>query len=86
MNVYQADLNGNNVKALTSFKGEPVRFLSISKNGTMAFGYAGELYTLNAKGKPNKLKVSIVHDNNEPDILKLNFRSGMNSVAIDPSG
>ena len=86
MNVYQADLNGNNVKALTSFKGEPVRFLSISKNGTMAFGYAGELYTLNAKGKPNKLKVSIVHDNNEPDMLKLNFRSGMNSVAIDPSG
>lgn len=86
MNVYQANLDGSNVKAITSFKGDPVRFLSISNNGTMAFAYDGALYTLAPNAKPVKLKVEIEHDNNEIESLKLNFRSSMRSAAVSPDG
>ena len=33
------------VKAVSSFKTHPVRFLSISGNGTLCYGYDGEIYT-----------------------------------------
>nr|MDE5608471.1 peptidase S41 [Muribaculaceae bacterium] len=44
-NVYSAPLSDlNSVKALTNFKTHPVRFLSASKTGRLAFAYDGEIY------------------------------------------
>lgn len=87
MNVYEANLDGSNVKALTAFKGEPIRFLSISHTGVMAFGYAGELYTLNSNGgTPEKLSITINHDNDHLATEKLNFRSGLTSTAVSLDG
>lgn len=36
--------------AVTKFKTHPVRFLSRGANGTLAFGYDGEIYTMSDKG------------------------------------
>src|SRR5581483_1764325 len=46
---------------VTSFEKHPVRFLSIARNGTLAFGFNGEVYTLPAgSASPSKVPISIV--------------------------
>ena len=60
LNVYKASAaNPADAKAITSFKKHPVRFLSRANNGTIAFTYDGEIYTLAAVdgAKPSKVKV-----------------------------
>lgn len=88
MNVYKTSLQGGETtaEAVTKFAGEPVRFLSMSDKGTLAFGYAGEIYTLQPEGKPKKLNVSISNDLDDSASFRLNFRSGMSSPAISPDG
>ena len=84
-NVYEAAVNdAENVTALTSFKKHPVRFLSRAGNGTLCFGYNGEIYTLADGGKPEKVRISIVNDNiNHPSMLRL---GSVNEMAFSDDG
>lgn len=60
-NIHIAPIdNLDNATAVTEFKTHPVRFLSIASNGTAAFGYNGEIYTLKPGEKPAKLNVSLI--------------------------
>lgn len=69
-NVYCAPLSDlSRAKQITSFAGHPVRFLSRSNNGILAFTYDGEIYTLdgnNANAKPQKVIIDLIADNLEP--------------------
>ena len=78
-NVYEAAVDdAENVTALTSFKKHPVRFLSRAGNGTLCFGWQGEIYTLAEGGKPEKVDISIVNDYlNHPSTLHLGSVSEM---------
>ena len=49
-------------KKITSFTKNPVRFLSIASNGTLCYGFDGEIYTQTPGGQPTKVNVSIVRD------------------------
>lgn len=49
-NVYAGNLNGSK-KQLTKFEKHPVRNLSVSDSGVMAFSWDGELYTLREGGR-----------------------------------
>ena len=84
-NVYEAAVHdAENVTALTSFKKHPVRFLSRAGNGTLCFGYNGEIYTLAVGGKPEKVRISIVNDNlNHPSMLRL---GSVNEMAFSDDG
>ncbi|MGX8682712.1 MAG: S41 family peptidase, partial [Bacteroidales bacterium] len=44
-NVFKRSIDGTSDVQLTQMKDHPVRFLSIANNGTLCFGYNGELYT-----------------------------------------
>ena len=46
-NVYKRNLDGSGKKQLTFHKKNPVRFLTAANNGTLCYGYDGEIYTLN---------------------------------------
>ncbi|MBN7816587.1 S41 family peptidase [Algoriphagus pacificus] len=72
--------------ALTSFEGFPVRFLTISKNGLMSFGYDGELYTMKKGETPKKLEVSIQTQaiSNPDSFIAIN--GGVREMAISPNG
>ncbi|MDE6684920.1 MAG: peptidase S41, partial [Duncaniella sp.] len=63
-NVYSFPLSDpTKVTAVTKMSTHPVRFLSRGADGTLAFGYDGEIYTLSDKGgKPSKVKIDIVTD------------------------
>lgn len=85
-NVYSADLNGQNVKQLTQFKEHPVRFLSAAKDGTLSFGYDGELYTMRPEAQPTKVNVKILNDIEIDQINDLRLLSGVTSADISPDG
>lgn len=74
MNVYTMPIAspGAEPKALTNFKEHPVRFLSQAKNGTIALGFDGEIYTMAPNGKPQKVNISLVNDDfNQPEFLSI---------------
>ena len=74
------------VKAETSFKTHPVRFLSIAGNGRLCFGYDGEIYVKEASGSPKNVKVDIIGDNAKDNIASLRFTSGATSATVSPDG
>lgn len=62
-NVYSFSIeNPATVTAITNFKTHPVRFLSQSNNGQLAFTYDGEIYTKSGNGKPQKVAIDITLD------------------------
>ena len=87
-NVFSAPLtNPSAVKQLTNFKDHPVRFLSVSKNGTLCFGFDGEIYTLKQGSNiPQKSDISIYNDLNDEQFKKLSFTTGATSVSNSPDG
>ncbi|MBR5102904.1 MAG: PD40 domain-containing protein, partial [Muribaculaceae bacterium] len=85
-NVWEFPLdNAANAKAVTSFKDNPVRFLSIANNGTLCFTYDGAIYTKAPQQKPHKVNINIVHDDAD-QIATLNYTSGATSATVSPDG
>ncbi|MDE6696157.1 MAG: PDZ domain-containing protein [Muribaculaceae bacterium] len=85
LNVYASDLNGNKRK-LTSFDKHPVRNLSASDNGLMAFSWDGEIYTLAEGQEPKKVNVEIIADDYDSDLVKRYVSSGASSFFVAPKG
>ncbi len=87
-NVYHRASSNSKGKdrQLTHFKGNPVRFLSRSQDGTLCFGYDGEIYTLKPGQQPQKVAVQIVSDVNPPEMVVRQLMSGATSYAISPNG
>jgi tricorn protease len=62
-NVFKSLLSDpSKIQALTSFSGNPVRFLTISRTNILCFGFNGEIYTLKPGGEPQKINISISND------------------------
>ena len=87
MNVHRRALGSKTATALTSFEHHPVRSLSASDNGTLAFSWDGELYTLAPGSKePQKVSVEITADDYRPEILKQTGYNNAGSVSVSPDG
>lgn len=86
MNVYKLDLDKNKeLKKITDFKTHPVRFLSASNNGELAYSYDGEIYIQPSESAtPQKLFIDIVNDVDEsPRQIKV---SSASESTISPDG
>lgn len=91
-NVYAVALDNTDATPLqmTDFKEHPVRFLSQGANGTLAFGYDGEIYTLanagdGVKASPRKVNIQIADaDYQAPSYLS--FSSGARDAVASPDG
>lgn len=87
LNVYKAEKGDySQARQVTSFKTHPVRFLSRAENGTLAFTYDGEIYTL-APGaaKPAKTNVSIKGDFAD-ELRKISGSRGATGACASPNG
>ena len=85
-NVHKMSVDGGKSQQVTSFKKIPVRFLSLSANGTLCFGHDGEIYTQKGGGKPQKVNVIIsadVKSNNEKVVA---VTGGAREMAVSPTG
>lgn len=87
MNVHRRALNSDKATALTSLTNHPVRSLSAANDGTLAFSWNGELYTLvPGATEPKKVDVSIIADAYRPDIIKRSSGNNGSSVSVSPDG
>ena len=78
--------NPSKVNQLTSFKKNPVRFLTKSNNNIFAFGYGGEIYTFKEGEQPQKVAISIVTDQVENTLVNNDITSGASEMAVSPNG
>ncbi|MBS1322088.1 MAG: peptidase S41, partial [Parabacteroides sp.] len=85
-NIFKNDLTGKSCKQITNHTTHPVRFLTSDKNGTLCYGYDGEIYTVKEGGQPAKVKVSIISDQTENNLIHRLMSSGANSIAVSPNG
>ncbi len=98
-NVYKGEVTKNEIttvgksnkidrlKQITKFKGNPVRFLSLASNGMLCYGYDGEIYTQSDdNGKPAKVKIEIIGDKLERDVIRRTITSGASDMAVSKDG
>lgn len=86
LNVYKRSVDGRLKTQLTKFTTHPVRSLSASDAGKLAFSWDGELYTLTEGSDPKKVEVNIVTDDYDSDVRKSVMRSGATSMSVSPDG
>jgi tricorn protease len=61
-NIYKQNLQTKTFTALTIFKNNPVRHLSVAQDNKLCFSQDGEIYTLTEGEQPKKIKVNIQND------------------------
>ena len=85
-NVYSAPVDDlSKPTPVTGFKTHPVRFLSQGADGTLAFTYDGEIYTMRQGGKPAKVNISITADEVNPEYTR-RFTMGTRGAVPSPDG
>lgn len=85
-NIYRRNIDGSGKTQLTRHKGNPVRFLTVAKNGTICYGYDGEIYTLKEGAASQKVNISIVADRNDVDLDRKSLTTGAREVKLSPNG
>lgn len=85
LNVWQSDLGGNR-RQLTKFTKHPVRSLSASDNGTLAFSWDGDIYTLTPGSEPRKVNVAVKADNYDRDKVQAYVTGDASRIAVSPDG
>lgn len=86
MNVYSFPLSApGQISKISDFADNPVRFLSMSENGTLCYTYDGAIYTQKQGGKPSMVNIDIVRDDENLPVTK-NFSRGATSVSVSPDG
>ena len=84
-NVYKNTIGGQAVQ-LTHHKNNPVRFLSVAGNGTLCYGYNGEIYTLSEGSEPQRVAITIAADRNDKELIRQIKSNGATAISVSPSG
>lgn len=85
-NVYKRRIGETAKTQLTHYKGNPVRFLTRSTDGTLCYAYDGAIYTLKEGSQPVRLNLSMVADDGSDKLQRQVLRSGATEFAVSPSG
>lgn len=85
-NVYKRRIGETAKTQLSHYKGNPVRFLTRSTDGTLCYAYDGAIYTLKEGSQPVRLNLSMVADDSSDKLQRQVLRSGATEFAVSPSG
>ena len=85
-NIYKNSIGNNQPRQITRHKGNPVRFLTVANNGTLCYGYNGEIYTVREGGEPQKVNISILADRTEKELERQIRTSGATEISVSPGG
>ena len=85
INVFRSSIDnpGQSVQ-LTFAEKDPVRYLSVSDDGLLVFSLNGELYTLREGEQPKKLEISILTDQGERPLTKMELAGGATAMSVSP--
>ena len=78
--------SGSEPKQLSFFDKHPVRFLTKSNNDLLCYQFNGELYTQAIGGKPQKVSVSILSDQNETALRYDSQTKGATEMNVSSDG
>lgn len=84
-NVHRMPSTGGASTQLTTFTENPVRFLSVSDNGTLCFTFRSEVYTMPAGGAPTKVTITINTDGRYNPERTLSVGGDVNEIAPSPN-
>ena len=84
-NVWKRNLDGSNEQQLTRHTQNPVRFLTVANNGTLCYGYDGEIYTW-SNGEERKVNITITTDQTDRDLVRTIETSGATEISLSPKG
>lgn len=85
-NVFRRNMDGTGKVQITHYKGNPVRFLTVAGNGTLCYGYDGEVYTLAPGGEPRKVNITITTDQTDKKFDRQIRTSGATEIKVSPGG
>lgn len=85
-NVYKRNIDGSGKVQITHHVKNPVRFLTIANNGTLCYGYDGEIYTVPDGEQPRKVNISIVTDQIDQQLNRQLRTSGATEIKVSPNG
>jgi Tol biopolymer transport system component/C-terminal processing protease CtpA/Prc len=84
-NVYMMSWpNLGTPQKITNFETYPVRFLSVANDGTLCYGYQGEIYTQKIGQKPQKVDIQIVND--QENVVERGSFGKASDLTITPEG
>ena len=86
-NIYRSSISdpGKDMQ-ITFLEKHPVRYMSVAADGTVAFSYNGELYTVADGREPEKVGIELSKDTNERSEERRILTSGISSIAVSPDG
>ena len=85
LNVYHRTLDGKETQ-ITNHEKNPVRFLSAATDGTLCYGYDGEIYTVRKGGQPQKTAIRIAADTEGKELIRQIRNSGAYNIKLSPNG
>ena len=86
-NIFRMPLdNPGQKKQLTQFEKHPVRYLSMSKDGTLCFHFNGEIYTMKEGQEPQKVAIRINTGDRYNDAQTVKANSDISEMALSPNG
>lgn len=85
LNVYHRTLDGKETQ-ITNHEKNPVRFLSAATDGTLCYGYDGEIYTVRNDGQPQKTAIRIAADTEGKELIRQIRNSGAYNIKLSPNG
>ena len=63
-----------------------MRFLSAATDGTLCYGYDGEIYTVRKGGQPQKTAIRIAADTEGKELIRQIRNSGAYNIKLSPNG
>lgn len=84
-NVWQRSIDGRQEQQLTHHRQNPVRFLTAATDGTLCYGYDGEIYTLR-NGQEQKVGITITTDRTDRDLVRQLQTTGATEICLSPKG
>lgn len=85
LNIYHRTLDGKETQ-ITNHEKNPVRFLSAASDGTLCYGYDGEIYTVRKGGQPQKTAIRIAADTEGKELIRQIRNSGAYNIKLSPNG
>jgi len=87
INLFRSSLSSPDKKVQLTFEEKnPVRYISVAADGTVAFSLNGELYTLKEGTAPKKVAITVRADETESALRKMNLTNSATSMAVSPDG
>ncbi|MBE6300505.1 MAG: peptidase S41 [Parabacteroides distasonis] len=84
-NIFKKSFTEENSRQITNHTTHPVRFLTSDNNGTLCYSYNGEIYTLKEKGNSQKVRVQIISDQIENELIHQLKTNGATDIAVSPN-